>query len=455
VTHETTGRPPVNHRLIWLLALTCGVAVGNVYFPQAVSPLVATGMDISPDAAAAVVTAVQLGYTTGIFLLVPLGDRLPYRRLIVTMLGLAGLALLAASTAPSLPLLIAASALVGATTVVAPIIGAMAAGLVAEDRRGAVSGLLLSGSIGGMLLSRTVGGAAGQWWGWQAPYLVAATLTLLIAVYLACALPATPPATPQRYPALLAEPLRLLRIEPQLRRSCVNQAMVFAAFSAVWTGVAMLLTGPVYGLGAHAVGVLALVNGVTMLVTPVAGRRVDRRGPDEVNIVCLLGVVASAAVLAFGGLGGTAGLAALALGSMLLDVAVQSGMVANQVRIYTLRPLARARLNTAYMTCGYIGGTIGSWLGARAYAHLGWAGVALLVALLTAAAVIHHLTSVASVTRMAARHPQPPHAHARQALASTVEGGLSARCAQTVALPRRRRRDLMNLRPVGQEPTCQ
>ncbi|GII00402.1 MFS transporter [Planobispora takensis] len=408
--------------MILLLAVTCGVAVGNVYFPQAVNPSVASGLSVSPDVATLVVTAAQLGYAAGIFLLVPLGDRFPHRRLIVTLLVLTGLGLLAASASPALAPLAGASALVGLTTVVAPIIGPMAAGLVAGDRRGEISGILLSGSLGGMLLSRTAGGAVGQWLGWRAPYLLAAALTLLTAAFLARALPATtppvgqrPPAPPvrrrrpaspetdpprerhpvpsagERYPELLAGSLRLLRIEPDLRRSCFYQAMLFAGFSALWTGVALLLTGPAYGLGTSAVGALALVNAGTMLCTPLAGRQVDRRGPDAVNLVCMFGAVAAALVLLPGGLGGAAGLAALVLGSLLLDVAMQSGMVANQVRIYALRPEVLSRLNTAYMTCSYVGGAMGSWLGARAYAHAGWWSVCALVAALAALALVCHL----------------------------------------------------------------
>ncbi|MBC6467477.1 MFS transporter [Actinomadura alba] len=389
----------MSRRLTLLLALTCGVAVGNVYFPQAISPSVASGLHITPDSAALVVTAVQLGYTAGIFLLVPLGDRLPYRPLIVTLLGITGLGLLAASAAPALPPLVGASILIGVTTVVAPIIAPMAAGLVADDRRGTVTGTLLSGSIGGMLLSRAFGGTISEWWGWRAPYLIAAALSLLIAAFLARALPTTSPPSGQRYPALLAESLRLLRTEPELRRSCFYQAAIFAGFSAVWTGVALLLTGPAYNLGAQAVGVLALVNAGTMLCTPVAGRQVDRRGPDTVNLVCMLGVIASAGVLAFGGLGGALGLVALVIGTLLLDVAMQSGQVANQVRIYALRPEVRSRLNTAYMTCAYLGGSMGSWIGARAYAHVGWPGVCAVVALLAAVALGRHLSSSASPVR--------------------------------------------------------
>ncbi len=377
--------------LIPLLALACGVAVGNVYFPQAVSPSVAAGLRLSPASAALVVTAVQTGYAAGIFLLVPLGDRLPHRRLLAALLTGTGLALLAAAAAPGLGPLLAASAAAGTATVAAPIIGPMAAGLVAEDRRGAVSGVLLSGSIGGMLLSRTFGGTLAERLGWRAPYLAAAVLTLTVAGLLARALPATSPASGQRYPALLAGTLRLLRTEPELRRSCSYQATVFAGFSAVWTGVALLLTGPAYRLGPSAVGLLALVNAGTMLCTPLAGRQVDRRGPGPVNLVCFLAVVAASLVLMPGGRGGSLGLAALALGSLLLDVAMQSGMVANQVRVYGLRPDARSRLTTAYMTCAYLGGAAGSWLGARAYALSGWTGVCALTAALAALGLTRHL----------------------------------------------------------------
>lgn len=379
-----------------LLAVTCAVAVGNIYFPQAIIPLVAAGLHTSPDAASLAVTATQIGYTAGMFLLVPLGDRLPSRSFLVVLLALTGMGLLAAGCAPTLPLLIAASALIGLTTVAAQVVGPLAAGLVAADRRGAVIGILLSGSIGGMLLARAFSGSLGEWLGWRAPYLAAAALTLLLASILARTAPVATPPSRQPYPALLAESLHLLRTEPDLRRSCFYQATVFAGFSAVWTCLALLLTGPVYGMGAQAVGLLALVGGATMLCTPLAGRLVDRHGPDPVNLVCMLAFLVSAAVLAAGAWGDAPGLTALVVGTLLLDIAMQSGMVANQARVYALRPDARSRLNTAYMTCAYLGGSTGSWLGVRAFGQAGWWGVCAFVALLTVLALACHVVALCS-----------------------------------------------------------
>ncbi|MFF9584585.1 MFS transporter [Streptomyces achromogenes] len=384
--------PTPPRRVILALALACGVSVATVYFPQAISALIAADLNVPAGEAALVVTAAQFGYAGGIFLLVPLGDRLPHRRLITTLLALTAAGLLLAGAAPNLPVLVAASAATGVTTVVPQIIIPMAAGLVPAERRGAVTGTLLSGLIGGILLARTFGGTLGEWLGWRAPYLTAATLILALALLLARVVPDTTPTSRQPYPALISAPLRLLREEPDLRRSCLYQATVFAGFSAAWTALTLLVTGPAYDMGAQTVGALGLVGAASMFCTPIAGRAADRRGPDAVSLWCLLGAIGSAGVLVLGGTGGTAGLVVLAGGMLLLDVAVQGGQVANQARNFALRPDARARVNTAYMTCAFLGGSAGSWLGVRAYDGLGWPGVTGLVALMAAIALARHLT---------------------------------------------------------------
>ncbi|MEV5312505.1 MFS transporter [Streptomyces sp. NPDC052610] len=382
--------PVLSRPLTLLLSVACGIAVANIYFPQAISPLIADDLGVTDASAALVVTCAQLGYAAGIFLLVPLGDRLRHRGLVTTLLALTCAGLVLAGTATALPVLAVASVLVGLTTVVPQILIPMAAGLADPARRGAVTGTLLAGLIGGILLARTFSGTLGAWFDWRAPYLVAAALVLVLTVALAVALPPTTPSTDRRYPALLAASWHLLRTEPLLRRSCQYQVLVFAAFSAAWTALALLVTGPRYGLGTEAVGVLALVGAASMFVTPFAGRRTDGSGPDAVSLWCVLGALAAALLLLTGLLGGPVGLVGLGAGMLLLDVATQSGQVANQARIFALRPEARARLNTAYMTCAFLGGSAGSWLGVRAYAAFGWTGVCALAALLSGLALLRH-----------------------------------------------------------------
>jgi hypothetical protein len=112
-----------------------------------------------------------------------------------------------------------------------------------------------------------------------------------------------------------------------------------------------------------------------------------------VNVLALAGTVAAAAILAGGSGGGALGIAALAVGALLLDVSMQSSMVANHRRVFALRADARSRLNTALMTCVFLAGGAGSWMGLRAYSGAGWAGVCALVAGLAALGLAGHVTT--------------------------------------------------------------
>jgi predicted MFS family arabinose efflux permease len=396
------------------MALACGAGVANVYFPQALTPLVAHGLGVAPATAAIVATVTQFGYAAGIFLLVPLGDRLPRRPLITGLLAVTGLALLAAGLAPATGPLLAAGTVVGAATVVPQLLLPMAAGLVEPDRRGSVIGTLQAGLVGGILLARTFGGVLGEHLGWRAPYLVAAAVTSLLAVVLGLALPTTVPAVRDSYPTLLADTLRMLRDERRLQRSVLFQVTVFGGFSAAWTALALLVTGPRYGMGTQAVGLLALIGAGSMFCAPAAGRWVDRLGADRVNLWCTLAALAAAAVLTAGSLGGAAGLVALAVGLLLLDVAVQCGQVANQARIFALRPEARSRLNTGYMTCTFLGGSAGSWLGTRAYVQLGWGAVCALIALAALLALTACLVGRRGLHKGQDVRPQPVQGRVRR-----------------------------------------
>ena len=380
--------------ILFILSIACGVSVATIYFPQAITLLIASDLHVPAETAALVVTTAQLGYALGLLLLVPLGDRLPHRPLVATLLTLTAAALLVAGQAPTLPVLAAASMVTGFTTVVPQILLPMAAGLTPPERRGAVTGTLFSGLLAGILLARTFGGFLGAHLGWRGPYLVAASVLLVFAVLLGLVLPKTAPTSSQRYPSLLAAAFILFRDEPELRRSALYQALMFGGFTAAWTSLALLLGGPLYGLGGQAVGLIALAGAASVLCTPIAGRLIDRKGPDFVSPLAFVAAILAAVILLGGWLGGTAGLLALTAGMLLLDIAVQCGQIANQARVFAVRPDARSRLNTAYMTCVFLGGSAGSWVGVKIYGQWGWPGVCALVAITATAALIRHAMKI-------------------------------------------------------------
>ena len=103
----------------------------------------------------------------------------------------------------------------------------------------------------------------------------------------------------------------------------------------------------------------------------VAGRLSDRTSPR-----LTVGAGMALMLAAFGLLWAEGNhLAWLVIAVVLLDLGAQATHIANQARIYALRPEARSRLNTAYMVCFFAGGSAGSGLGAFAWGRWGWAGV--------------------------------------------------------------------------------
>ncbi|WP_148050486.1 MFS transporter, partial [Pseudomonas protegens] len=88
-------------RVVLLFAIACGLAVGNVYYAQPLLDAMARTFDLPPATVGIIITLTQVGYGLGLLLLVPLGDLLNRRRLIVTQTLLSVLALLMVALAPS------------------------------------------------------------------------------------------------------------------------------------------------------------------------------------------------------------------------------------------------------------------------------------------------------------------------------------------------------------------
>ena len=118
--------------------------------------MVAEEVGLPAQATGLLVTFTQIGYGLGLIFVVPLGDIVTGRRLIVSILCLLTLALLGLAYAFSSALVLAASLLVGITSVVAQVIVPFAGNLSPDEHRGRVVGNVMSGLLFGIMLSRPV-----------------------------------------------------------------------------------------------------------------------------------------------------------------------------------------------------------------------------------------------------------------------------------------------------------
>ena len=379
--------PPPYHlsaALVWLMALTCGLVVANIYYNQPLLAAIGRTFRLSDSSASLVATATQVGYTLGIVFMVPLGDMLERKRLILLMLLGAAACLALAAVAPSFALLAGASVLIGICSAVPQLLLPMAAHLAPEADRGRIVGRVMSGLPIGILASRTLSGYVGAHLGWRTMFAIAAGLMLALGALLAWRLPRDRPAFAGSYGALMKSLLTLTRDLPALRRAALVGGLLFAAFSAFWTTLTFFLEGPPYGYGSDVAGFFGLIGAVGALAAPLAGKATDTRGSDFALGISLLLALGAYVVLGLG----SGHLAGLVLGVILLDVGVQAAHISNQSKVFSLVPEARSRLNTVYMAGYFTGGSLGSVAGGLAWTHGGWPGVCLLGAGFTAAAYL-------------------------------------------------------------------
>lgn len=353
-----------------LFSLSCALAVANVYSAQPLLESISASLNIPPGITGSVITATQTGYAIGLIFLVPLGDRVNRKILVITQLLLSVLALMVAGLSQNLAILLCAMVFIGLMAVVVQLIVAWAAIMAVPERRGQVVGSVTSGVVLGILLARFVAGIIADIAGWRAVYLTAACLMLLIACVLWKVMPAPPPQTKKPgYISLLLSVFRLFITEPQLRTRGVFALLIFAAFSMLWTTLVMPLSA--MSLSHTQIGMFGLAGIAGALAASRAGLWADRGMGQRATGLALALLTLSWLPIAYL----ETSLIWLIVGVIMLDFAVQTVHVTSQSIIIAARPEAASRLVGAYMCFYSVGSATGAIAATQLYALWGWQAV--------------------------------------------------------------------------------
>jgi predicted MFS family arabinose efflux permease len=375
-TSPTAALPVLSTRTLVLMAIACGLCAGANYFNQPLLHSMAQDLGVSEAQAAGTVTLAQMSYALGLLLLVPLGDMLERRRLVLSLMLLAATGMLLSGlsgTVHSFALLVTGTTMTGLFSVAAQILVPMAASLAAPGTGGRAVGLVMSGLLVGILAARSVAGLLSGLGGWNAVYWVGAVATLAMAALLARGLPTAQPATRLGYGQVLRSLGALLRQHPRLRSRALIGGLGFATVSVLFSTMALLLAGPAYGLSDTQIGLIGIVGIAGALMANVVGRLADRGLEQAATLAGALLMLLGWALLWQGG----SSLWWFLLGFLVVDGALQALHISNQNVVYALAPEARSRLNAVYMTTYFVGAASGSALGAWAWLQGGWNSVSL------------------------------------------------------------------------------
>jgi predicted MFS family arabinose efflux permease len=357
--------------LTLLLASACGLIAANLYYAQPLVGPISAALGMSPQAAGLIVTMTQIGYCAGLLLIVPLGDLVETRGLVLGILGLAVLALAGAAAATQAWAFLVASLFIGIGSVAVQVLVPYAAHLAPEEVRGRVVGNVTSGLMFGIMLARPVASFLANAFSWHAIFLASAVLMVGLGIVLRLALPRRQPSAGLQYGALLASMGSLARHTPVLQRRALYHAFLFGAFSLFWTTVPLLLT-ETYRLSQNGIAWFALAGVAGAVAAPIAGRVADRGWMTPATGLAMLSVAAAFLLGRLGLSGSHVGLGVLVFAAILLDFGVTANLVLGQRALFALGARIRSRLNGIYMATFFAGGAAGSALGGWAFAQGGW-----------------------------------------------------------------------------------
>lgn len=365
--------------LLWLMAIACGLCAGANYYCQPLIHSIQQYFHVPESQVALTVTFAQVSYALGLLFIVPMGDIVNKTKFIPLLMVMTAIGLFLCAFAVNLPMLWLGTIITGLFSVAAQVLIPLATMAVKPEKTGEVVGFLMSGLLVGLLLSTSLAGLMSNLFNWKLIYMLCAILMLMLAFLLKTKLPHIT-ILKMSYTQIFKSMAILLKQEQRLGFRSLIGGFVFAAMSTLFSTIAILLTSSPFHLSDVLVGVVTLAGVFGALSTTKIGKIADQGHTLSLTWIGLLTLIVSWFFLYFGG----QSLLSYMIGYGIISLGLTIVHTSNQNIIFRLRPNAKSRINSIYMTSYFIGGACGSALGVYAWHHGGWkmtciAGVSLIL----------------------------------------------------------------------------
>lgn len=344
--------------VIPLMAVAAGVIVANIYYNQPILKEIALSLQVNESQIGKISMLSQLGYGLGMFFLLPLGDKVNRKKLILLLCALLVFTLFFITLTSSLTVLYILSFFVGLFSTPAQIILPMAATL-GKDNRGKNVGVVFSGILVGILGARVLSGFITELFGWRYVFGISSGMVLVVTLLLKFYLPEVPSKFKGSYLHLLKSTLALVSEYRVLRQAALLGAFTFGVFCSFWTTLTFHLSGPPLNYNSGIIGLFGLIAIGGALVAPYFGKLADKGNVQRslvITVSMIIGSILLIKVFPYS-------IPVLILSVFFLDIGVQATQITNFTRIYSLHEEAHSRMNTIYMTTYFIGAAVGTYFG--------------------------------------------------------------------------------------------
>jgi predicted MFS family arabinose efflux permease len=358
-----------------LFAFAGCFTVANLYYTHPILNKLAVSFAVTDEQASYIPTLAQAGYAAGLLFLCPLGDLLKRRPFVLWLVAFTAVLWIGLCVTSNFALFCAITFITSVTTVTPQLMLPLVGDMAPPHKRATSLSIVVSGMLLGMLLARVLSGIVTEYIGWRYIYWIAFGLQSFILVLLYWFMPDYPSTNPdvsivRKYPSLLVDIGKLVFKYPVLVQACLIGFFTSSTFTSYWTTLTFLLAGPPYHYNNLVIGCFGFIGIISMTWGPIFARTFMEGHQPLISII--IGELICATGIIIGTYTGRFSVAGPIIQAFCLDVGLQTSQIGNRTAIFGVEPLARNRVNTAYMVSVFCGQLMGTAAGNHLYAQGGW-----------------------------------------------------------------------------------
>nr|WP_212944167.1 MFS transporter [Heyndrickxia oleronia] len=355
--------------LIFILAISCGSLVANIYYTQPIIQFIAKDLNISSTFSGLLTTLTQIGYGLGLFFIVPMADLFKSKKIIGILIGLTIISLFGALISTNGVVFILLTTIIGIGACAAQILVPLTLRMVPMEETGKYVGKVMSGLLIGIMIARPLSIGISDWFGWRMVFTFSFITLIVILLLIIKFLPnyEVVSTSNMSYPNLIVSMLKLLINTPPLQQRAFYHACLFAAFSLYWTVMPILLRSEPLHFSNNEIALIGFVAIAGALLTPTIGKIADKGYISIMTNVSMTLVLLSIVLLLFVQDHSLTSVILIIISGIFIDIGVSGNLLLGQKVIFGLNPEMRNRLNGLYMTIFFLGGAFGSWIGSYTY----------------------------------------------------------------------------------------
>jgi YNFM family putative membrane transporter len=359
----------------YLAVAACGgSAFLDMYATQPLLPELRAEFRTGEAAVGATISALTLACALAAPFVGPLADALGRKRVIVAAIFGLALVTFAAAGATTLLGLLVWRFVQG---LFMPAVFAVTVAYIAEEFPAAVGGraigAYIAGNVFGGFLGRYVAAVVTDRWDWHVAFIVLGAMNLAGGAFVVVALPRAQRFVRQPSARDALRAMARFARDPVLLSTYAVGASVLFTLVAAFTFATYYLAEPPFRLGTVALGNVFFVYLIGVVVSPLAGRLIDRLG-NRAAVLLAIATSAGGVLLTL-----IPSVVAIVTGLAIMSSGVFASQAASQGYIGVVARERRSTAAALYITVYYIGGGLGAVLPAAVWSRGGWPATVVLV----------------------------------------------------------------------------